>query len=257
MRRLSAIIATAALCASAVPAGAERLVVTISSQRVAVTSSFVGEDLVLFGTIEPDAGGALRENYDLVVTVIGPPKTFRTRRKERALGIWVNVNSRDFLRVPSYLTILTNRPASQIAGPELLRRQQIGMADFLLTQRVGADFADTVREDPFRASFVRLETQYGLYRQRTNGVTFISPTVFRADIPAPSNAPVGSYVVDVKLLAGGRLIAQTNSAFEIIKAGFEQYVADAAANRGLLYGLATALLALFTGWFASVAFRRD
>ena len=104
---------------------------------------------------------------------------------------------------------------------------------------------------------MRLETQYGLYRQRTNGVTFISPTVFRADIPAPSNAPVGSYLVDVKLFAGGRLIAQTNSAFEIIKAGFEQYVADAAANRGLLYGLATALLALFTGWFASVAFRRD
>ncbi len=40
------------------PAGAERLVVSMSNHRVAVTSSFIGEDLVLFGTIEPDAGGS-------------------------------------------------------------------------------------------------------------------------------------------------------------------------------------------------------
>ena len=35
-------------------AAAEQLVVSLSNHRVAVTSSFVGEELVLFGTIEPD-----------------------------------------------------------------------------------------------------------------------------------------------------------------------------------------------------------
>ena len=53
------------------------------------------------------------------------------------------------------------------------------------------------------------------------------------------------------------MIARTNSALEVIKAGFEQYVADAAHDHGLLYGLATALMALLTGWFASAVFRRD
>ena len=43
----------------------------------------------------------------------------------------------------------------------------------------------------------------------------------------------------------------------MIKAGFEQYVADAARDHGLLYGLATAMMALFIGWFGSVVFRRD
>jgi hypothetical protein len=43
----------------------------------------------------------------------------------------------------------------------------------------------------------------------------------------------------------------------VIKAGFEQYVAEAAANYGLLYGFATMLMALLTGWLASVVFRRD
>ena len=44
---------------------------------------------------------------------------------------------------------------------------------------------------------------------------------------------------------------------EVIKAGFEQYVADTARDYGLLYGLATALMALAIGWFGSVVFRRD
>ena len=52
-------------------------------------------------------------------------------------------------------------------------------------------------------------------------------------------------------------MARTNSALEVVKVGFEQFVADAARDYGLLYGLATAMMALLTGWFASVVFRRD
>jgi len=58
-------------------------------------------------------------------------------------------------------------------------------------------------------------------------------------------------------LADGVVISHTTSALEVIKAGFEQYVADAARDYGLLYGLATALMALLTGWLASAVFRRD
>ena len=53
------------------------------------------------------------------------------------------------------------------------------------------------------------------------------------------------------------LVARTNSALEVTKAGFEQYVADAARDHGLLYGFATTLMALLTGWIASVVFKKD
>lgn len=256
MRRLALMLAI--LAASIAPAAGERLVVSLSNHRVAVTSSFVGEELVLFGTVEPDRPrSALRSSYDLVVTVTGPRQTQRTRRKERVLGIWVNTESREFERVPSYLAILSNRPVNEIAKPEVLRRLQVGLDNFLLPQRIGPDTADTVPNDPFRVAFVRLETQAGLYRQSSIAVTFLTPTVFRAAIPLPSNVPTGSYPIDVKLFAEGEMIARTTSALEVIKAGIEQYVADAARDHGLLYGLATSLLALLTGWLASVVFRRD
>ena len=89
MRRLAtALVLVVFVACIAGPAHAERLVVSLSNHRVAVTSNFVGEELVLFGTIEPDpVTSAFRPPYDLVVTVTGPQQTLRTRRKQRVLGI--------------------------------------------------------------------------------------------------------------------------------------------------------------------------
>ncbi len=257
-RPLMLAVAAAALFAAVPPAAAERLIVSLSNHRVAITSSFDGEDLVLFGTVERDAATVPRQRgYDIVVTVTGPRQTLRTRRKDRVLGIWVNVDSRLFVRVPTYLGIFTNRPIADIARAEILRPLQVGIDNFLLPQSIGPDTADTVRDDPFRAAFVRIETEKGLYRESPSAVTFLSPTVFRAAIPLPAEVPTGNYAIDVKLFADGALIGRTTSALEIVKVGFEQYVANAARDHGILYGLATAMMALLTGWFASVVFRRD
>ena len=88
-------------------------------------------------------------------------------------------------------------------------------------------------------------------------MTFLTPAVFRAAIPLPADVPIGNYAIDVKLFADGAMVARTDAALEVTKAGFEQYVAEAARDNGLLYGLATMLMALLTGWIASVVFRRD
>lgn len=258
MQSRALVIAALIAACVATPAAAERLVVSLSNHRVAVTSNFTGEDLVLFGTIEPDRPrAALRNAYDLVVTVTGPRQTLRTRRKDRVLGIWVNVDAREFVRVPTYLGVLSNRPVSEIANAETARRLQLGLNNFLLPQRIGPDTADTVRDDPFRVAFVKLEAQQGLYRESPTAVTFLTPTVFRVAIPMPANAPTGSYGIDVQLFAGGAVVSRTQTALEVMKAGFEQFVAEAARDHGLLYGLFAALMALTIGWFGSVVFRRD
>ena len=251
-------LALAATAALASPARAERLITTLSTSRVLISSNFTGADVVLFGSVERDAQTvARRGNYDIVVTVKGPRETVVTYRKERVFGIWVNADSRSFVDAPSYLTVLSNRTINDIADINTLRRTQTGLARVLLQQEISGDIADSIREDPFRLAFLRLKIERGLYRETQNGVTFLTPALFRAAIPIPDNAPTGSYDIDVKLFADGALLAREQTALEVVKVGFEQIVANAARDHGLLYGLATALMALLTGWLASVVFRKD
>lgn len=249
---------TGSLALAATPVRAERLIASVSNHRVTVTPNYAGEELVLFGSVEKDAQTpASRTNYDLVVTVSGPRADMVTRRKERRFGIWINTDSRQFLKVPSYLAIFSNRPFDAIASPEVQRRQGLGLNNVLLTQRVGPDYADVVPEDVFRKAFVRLRSEHGLYRENTSAVTFLTPTLFRTGIPLPGEVPIGTYDVEIKLFSDGVLVTRTETAFEIVKVGFEQFIATTARQNGLAYGLVTAFMALMTGWMASIVFRKD
>jgi uncharacterized protein (TIGR02186 family) len=255
---LALIAVLGALAASAVPAAGERLVTSLSNHRVEVKSTFTGDELVLFGGIEQDASSRPRRGgYDIVVSVTGPRQTMVTYRKSRVLGIWVNVDSRVFENVPAYLAVLSNRPLDAITSTETLRRLQLGLEFFPLPQRASVQIADASSDDPFRLAFLKLKDDQKLYRESSNGVTFLTPALFRASIPLPAEVPVGTYEVDVKLFADGAMIARAPAPFEVYKSGFEQIVTNAARDHGFLYGLATAMMAVFTGWLASAVFRRD
>jgi uncharacterized protein (TIGR02186 family) len=247
-----------AILGSARPAAAERLVTSLSEHRVMVTSSFNGSEVVLFGGIERDSGVLpLRGNYDIAVTVIGPRQNIITFRRARVLGIWVNYESRVFENAPSYLAVLTNRPLQAITSADTLRRLQLGLDEIALPQHIDPISPADVPDETFRQAFLKLQEEHGLYRQAANGVTFLTPALFQTSIPLPANVPTGTYEIEVKLFADGLMIARTPSALEIYKAGFEQFVTSSAQSHGVSYGLATSMMAILTGWFASVVFRRD
>jgi uncharacterized protein (TIGR02186 family) len=257
-RAIALLFAGLAAALAVAPAAAERLIVSVSNHRVTVTPNYSGEELVLFGSVEKDADTpANRQSYDLVVTIIGPRADMVTRRKERRFGIWINADYRPFLQVPTYLAVFANRPLDDITSAEVQRRQQLGLNNMILTQRVGPDYADVVPNDPFRSAFVRLRSERGLYREDTSAVTFLTPTLFRTGIPLPAAVPIGTYEVEIKLFSNGVFLAKTESAFEIVKVGFEQFVATNARQNGFIYGLITTAMALMSGWMASIVFAKE
>lgn len=253
--RLAVFLAVFAVAFTARTAAAERLITSLSSHQVLVSSSFTGMELVLFGAIELEKQQVARKNgYNIIVTVSGPRQTMVVRRKDRMLGIWTNVESQSFERAPAYVAVLSNRPLDDIAPTAMLRRMEVGLN---IVPRAYVAAGIQSGDETFRDALIRLRSQQGLVVQDANAVTFLTPTLFRAGIKLPAEAPVGTYDVDVRLFADGRQLAHATSALEVVKIGVEAFVASAAQNHGILYGLATVLMALLTGWLASVVFRRD
>ncbi len=175
-----------------------------------------------------------------------------TCRKERVLGIWVNADSRVFDERAGL-----SRGAGEPAARRDRQRRDAAPAAARPRERSAAAARQRRHrrrrrsDDPFRLAFLRLKSEQRLYREAPNGVTFLTPTLFRASIPLPAEVPVGTYEVDVKLFADGAMIARAPTRrSRSYKVGFEQFVANAARDHGLLYGLATAMMASVTGWLA-------
>lgn len=238
------------------PAGAEALVTSLSSHRVEIASNYTGSEVVVFGAIERDGQTVARAgNYDVVVTVRGPAESVTVRRKDRFGLVWINREQQKFPTAPAYLGVFASRPVAEITTEPLRRRLRIGLAALVGAPDLTLDRGP--RDEPFREALARLKGREGLYREEGRGVTFLTPTIFRAAIPVPAIAPPGGYDIQVALFADGVPLARAETHFELVKIGFEQQVGDISRDWSALYGLATAAVALAFGWFANLVFRRD
>lgn len=254
MRAALALLVVLATAALASTARAERLVSGISRPEVAITSSFVGETLTLFGNVEPDVGTAtsVRGPLHAVVVVTGPRQDRVARRKANVFGIWLNTKQVVFEAFPSFLQILSDARLTDIASPVTLA--QLG---FLPDQHARAaatgDWWDSV---VFGTELVRLMNETGHFGVNEQGVQFRSETLYSAQLSLQADVPPGRYLAHTYIFRDGEVVAERSDAFVVRKIGFERFLGLAATQQPLLYGLAAVILALFTGWLGGIVFRR-
>ena len=255
IRRL---LAAAALALGlAAPATAETLIAAASAHRVAITSNFNGTDITVYGSVERDSVTVSRAaGYDIAVTLTGPRRTVVTRRKDRVVGLWVNSASRTY-DAPSFYAVATTRPIAELAEPAVLDAHQIGTDNLILPEVIPGGVEVMVGSPEFRAAFLAQQRKAGLYAEYPGTVRFLGPHLFSTTLPIPAEVPLGHYTLEVVLLSDGSPVARHVSEIDVAKIGFEQQVFDLAAHSGMIYGLVSVLIALFTGWLGGALFRRD
>jgi len=223
----------------------ERLVADISSKTIAITSSFAGAELLLFGASQGPG--------DVVVRVRGPAQTMVVRRKSRVAAVWINRDSVLLKDVPSYYAIASSAPLADILPEE--ERRRLGLASEFLEFAAATPIA-AAELTTYREALVRNKKRVGLYREAEGGVRFLESILFRTMVIFPANAPIGAYQVDVYLVRDGRIISSESTPLYISKSGIERAVFDFANDTPFLYGIVAVLMALVAGWLASLVARR-
>ncbi len=269
MRRLKAICAIVGVLtlAATLPAAAqvpfapasavkEGLDIGVSSNEIAITSDFRGADLTIFGALSNTDELLLAiGQYDVVVTLEGPRDYATVRRKERVLGIWMNTESMTFQQVPESYSIASTRQIDDLEQGPSFNSVGVGI-EHLPLDPVGYIRNSGVISE-FRESYRRLKLGSGLYQRDTSGVRFVSSSLFRASLRLPANIPDGQHMVRAYLFKSGVLIAQRETPLRVVKTGLEQAISDAAHERPFAYGFLCVLIAVVTGWGASLMFRKD
>lgn len=250
---LALLAAVTGICTGA---QAQTLISSLSTHRVLIGSNYTGAQIAVFGSIEREGRTIARgDPFDILITVTGPRRHLLVREKERRGLLWLNSEQRRFIDAPAFMATFTTRTIAEMGNEEDARRLVIGLRNKLLPPGAGQSF-DT-GESRFTDALIRLKAEDGLYGEFERGVTFLTPSLFRARLDLPANAPTGNYEVTIELLAGQVQLARQQTSFEVVQIGFEQHVAGFARSWSLLYGLVTALLAILFGWIATVIFRRD
>lgn len=246
------------------PEPGPRVAAALTEANIRVTSEFAGAKIVLYGAIfDPQTRPA-----DVVVIVRGPDQPIRIARKTRVAGLWINSRPVVFEGAPGFYMAASSRPLTEIASFSTLRRLGAGIDHLpmnapdeerietrygvrdVVVSRLGADYLD------WRRAVIRLKEDAGLYATDQDGVRFVDRGLFRAEIDLPTSAPIGQYQTEIILFQDGEPVSRRARTITVEKAGLERWLFLFANDRPWLYGIVSVLIALGSGWLASVVFRR-
>lgn len=230
----------------------------VSTRSVAVTSSFTGTEIVVFGAVDNSRQTSAEAGlYDVVVILEGTPTRIVVRRKSNVAGIWVNTQSLTFVSVPSYYAIASTRPLDEIAPKNVLNENDIGFQHVRMAPVQGWETGLTTADlQVFRDAVIRLKSSDGLYIRNDYDVVFIGRSLFRASIALPANVPVGPLNAKVYLFRDGQLLSTYTSRVMLAREGVERILHDFAFKQPFWYGMFTVLVAVFAGLAASTLMQR-
>lgn len=227
------------------------LVPEISQHKVQVRQGFTGADLLLFGAILSPEGSRAAQDYDIVVVLEGPLQSIVLREKQKIAGIWINADSTEFRSAPSYFAVASSRPIARIVDDKTAAIYELGLK-WLQLSPIGV--IEPEEQHRFSAGLVDLMRREGMYREEEGAVTISGQVLYQARMRLPSSVQVGTYTAETFAIRDGKVVASAITRVDVTKEGFERFVAVAAEENGLIYGIFAVLVSIGMGWIAGRLF---
>lgn len=211
--------------------------VELASDRIDITTGFVGADIRLFGYRKD-------KDSDVVVVIRGPDRTVTVWRKAKVMGAWINRYSAKYKHMPLYYDYALGRPEDEQADSALFRDKGIGVDSLFAPEKMEA-------EKDFVEALVAEKRQGKLFPAAPRHVGFLNDNFFRVDFHIPSAAPTGRYRIESFLIKDGKIMDTDMEVLKVEQVGLNALIYRFARDHAISYGLACIFLALGAGWFVS------
>ncbi|TRD21537.1 TIGR02186 family protein [Palleronia caenipelagi] len=230
----------------------EELVAGLSTNRISISATFAGSELMIFGAVKRDAPIA-DGNLGVIITVEGPKAPITLRQKERLGPIWVNRSALEIDKAPSFYAVNTSQPLTEILSATDNLRHGITIRRAIRSVGAPATIKDPAA---FSEALIRLKEKDGLYKVNENTVLLRQSTLFDTSVALPANLIEGPYVSRIFLTRDGKVIESERISINVTKVGLERFLYRLSQENPLTYGILSLVLAIFAGWGASAIFRQ-
>jgi uncharacterized protein (TIGR02186 family) len=233
-------------------AQSEEIVLGLSRDEVAITATFNGSDVMIFGAVKRDAPAPDTGPLQVVITLAGPSEAVTVRRKERILGIWANRDQVEINAAPSFYAVATSAPMDDALSSIEDLRHNITIPRAI---RAAGAPSEVMDGRAFSRALIRIRAGKGLYQVLENEIDFEQETLFRGQITLPAALTEGDYVARIFLTRNGMIVDEYETTIIVYKAGLERWLFETSRNQPFFYGLMSLAIAIAAGWLASAAFR--
>lgn len=246
MKRLAAclLIATLGLAsASAQPQqeGRDRPVMAagIAQDRIEVEVNYSDSRVVVFAaTPQPE-----NPTSGLAVALVGPQAPQRMIRRTAAGDQRIA-----FVAAPLVFAIGAEKQVEDSVSSETMIQAGLN-AQASALPRIDQLLSPDL--DAWRAAFVNLKMEQGLYTFGRTEFRHFDGGLRRATIDLPQNAPPGEYTVRAVAFRDGRMVGESRQTFTLARSGLDATLFDLSRQHGLVYGFVAVLFGVLVGGIAA------
>ena len=231
---------------SVVQGSGSELAVATSMARVDVNIRYKGQEVQLFGEVQPGA--------DVFIKVISPLETVKAHKKGKMLGfLWMNVKQAEISNVPGAYQIISSTTLNRLP-PKIQELIQID-GNYRFVREVARVTPADEDVSLFVEGYIKAKEEQKLYARREKAVDIIKGRLFRTEFQLPSRAPMGEYRLEISTVKGNRLVGHGTAILRVEEIGLQQLLARMGKYHGGLYGLGAVAIALLAGFGVGLIFK--
>ena len=223
-----------------------RLITELATERVDITASFTGKEILIFGAISRPG--------QVIIKLVSPHQAVSMSRKTRIGPVWVSEDKRDLTGAPGLFYLLSSAPIDRLLSGTLRDRYRLRLQDAAKE----IHFAPAPRDlEEWRTAFLRLKKDEGYYQENDHAVALRGDRLFHASLDLPPKLPLGHYRLEIYLVNDGKVLANDTHMIEVRKVRLEHWVSDIAHLRPWLFGTGFTVMVMLLGFGLGMILRRD